>query len=229
MIAKLYAFLKLGKLDEGLKLAEECLAEVDKDSINWHAFQDNYFLLALRKKNYELAINIIEDVFGHKTFNELPEGVIQKWSLYRAYLFYLTGDKNLTKKIDYNSIIEDIPEFQKDKAGINLAILILQVITHLDDDLAKLHNIISAMDDYVNKYLNNSFSKRTKVFCKLIHKVAAHNKDFELILQKSKYLTEKLIESESDGDVYADLEIVPYQHLWDIVVQRLSVLRFQSA
>ncbi len=228
-IAKLYALLKLGEVDEGIKLAEECLNETDKDSINWHAFQENYFLLALKKKDYDLAIQIIDKVFNNKNFGDFEAGVVEKWSLYRAYLYYLTGEKNLVRKIDYNNIISVIPEFQKDKAGINVATLILQVLTNLDGDLNKLHEILAAMEDYVNKYLNNSFSKRTKVFCKLLHKIVAHNKDFELIIQKSKYLTEKLTESEPDGDVYTDLEIIPYQHLWDIIVQRLSVLRFQSA
>ncbi len=228
-IARLYALLKLGRIKEGLELAEQYLNETEKEALHWYAIQENYFLLALQKRDYDLAIDINEQVFSNKSFEELPEGTREKWSLYRAYMYYLTDEKSLSKKIDYNAIVSVIPEFQKDKAGLNVATLILQVFKHIDSDLSTLHTIMSGIEEYVNKYLNNSFSKRTKLFCKLLNKVVAHHRDLDLIIQKSKYLTEKLQESEIEGDVYTDMEIIPYKHLWDIVVQRLSVLRFQSA
>jgi len=227
-IAKIYAFLKLNRLEEGARLAAKCLKETDRESVNWYAFQENYLQIAIRKKDYELAISLLNEAFSNKNFNEQEETSIERWHLYRAYLYYLTGEKSLTKYINYSQIIENIPEFQKDKAGPNVAMLILQVLTHLDADLAKLHQILSAMDDYVNKYLNNSFSKRTKVFNKLLHKVVAHNRDYDQINQKSKYLTEKLSEIELEGDVFADMEIIPYDQLWEIIVHRLSVMRYQN-
>jgi hypothetical protein len=67
------------------------------------------------------------------------------------------------------------------------------------------------MDDYVNRYLNNSFSKRTKTFCKLLHKIAIHHRDYGTIAVKSRYLQEKLYEAEVAGESFVDFEIVPYE------------------
>ncbi|GEM_PF-3159434 len=227
-IARLYALLKLNQLVEGEKYAQAVLEEIDKDSLNYFAIQENYLQIVIRKDQMDEAVSIVNDVFANKSFPDLNETQIERWQVYRAYLYYLTGEKSLTRKINYKDMVEVIPEFQKDKAGVNLAILILQVLTHVDDDIGKLHEILSAIDDYTNKYLNNTFSKRTKVFCKLLHKIVSHNRDFDQIMQKSKYLTDKLAEIEIEGDIYADIEIVPYEKLWDMITKRLSILRYQS-
>jgi hypothetical protein len=90
------------------------------------------------------------------------------------------------------------------------------------DDLSKLHEKLNSIDDYVIKFLNNSYSKRTKTFCKLLHKIAIHNRDFETISQKSKYLQDKLMESDVAGESYVDFEVVPYELLWNHVMVTLK-------
>jgi len=108
---------------------------------------------------------------------------------------------------------------------MNVTLLILQVLEHAKGDLGILHAKLDAMDDYVNRYLNNSFSKRTKTFCKLLHKIAVHNRDHETIVQKSRYLYDKLNESEVAGNTFVDVEVVPYEFLWEKILNDLKALR----
>ncbi len=227
-VSKLYAHLKTGNHSEGLALAKAYLKDTDKESSIWYPMMENSILFSIRLKNYDEAAKLAQEVLNSKTFDELDANAREKWMAYAGYIYYLSGEKTLAKKLDFNTLTTEIPEFNKDKAGMNFAILVLQLLTHLDDDLDKLHQILSAMEDYVGKFLNNSFSKRAKVFFKLVAKIVGHNRDFDAIMKKSKYLAEKLYESDIEGDVYADLEIVPYELLWDHLLQRLSVLRFRS-
>jgi len=227
-VSKLYAHLKLGHIDEGMMLAKKYLKDTDKDNTIWLAYMENYMLLCLKSKQYEQAGRLMREVLSSKTFDQIEEQLLEKWNVYRAYLYLLTGDKYLIRKFDFHAYTTEIPTFEKEKAGINVAILNLQFLVHLDGDLDTLHNIVNAMDEYVSKYLNNSFSKKTKIFYKLIGKVAQYNRDFDTLLQKSKYLTEKLLETEEEGDAFANLDVVPYEHLWEMIIKRLSVLRYQN-
>ena len=97
-----------------------------------------------------------------------------------------------------------------------------------DHDLGDMHKSLDALDDYVGKYLNNSFSKRVKILAKLLHKIAAHNRDHDQVMAKSKYLEEKLQQEKPGGDEFLDMEIVPYEQLWKIALKDLKMLKVIS-
>lgn len=152
----------------------------------------------------------------------MDEQVRSRWDIYRAYSYFLTKDKRLIKKFDIDTYLSKTPEYKKENAGLNVALIIIQIMNSINDDLKTLHARLDALDDYVSKYLNNSFSKRTKLFAKLLHKLAIHNRDYETILVKSKYLEEKLHSTKTIPDIYSDIEVVPFEYLWEIVVSELK-------
>lgn len=227
-IARLYALLKLRRHSEGLSLVKKHLRETDEETPAWNSFIESHVLFSIYSKDYEGATSLVLDRLNAKAFGGLDENTREKWSLYAVYLYYLTGEKMMLELPGTERLLTSVPEFRKDKAGIHVALLTLQLITRIDDDLEQLREILNAIDDYVTKFLNNSFSKRTKIFYKLLCKITDHDRDFETILKKSKYLVDKLNNAEVEGDVFADLEIVPYEDLWESVLKRLSVLRFQA-
>jgi hypothetical protein len=224
-LSRLQALLKLKRFDEGLNLAESYLDEIDEDFMHWISVMKKYFLLALHAGHLEQANDVLLEVLSSKSFPALEETEKLEWNIFRSYMYFLTNNRKLVKKFDYDRFINEIPEYQKDLAGLNTAIIILQVVTNIDGDLKDLTRRLDAVDDYVGKFLNNSFGKRTKLICKLLNKVALHNRDLDTISQKSKYLEEKLETAEISSDIYADVEVFPYNKLWEIVVQRLVALK----
>ena len=161
-------------------------------------------------------------MLNHKNYDSIDEMVRNRWDIYRAYSYFLTKDKRLIKKFDIDDYLSKTPEYKKENAGLNVALIIIQIMSAINDDLKTLHGRLEALDDYVSKYLNNSFSKRTKLFAKLLHKLAIHNRDYDTILVKSKYLVEKLQSTKITPDVYTDIEVVPYEYLWEMVVTELK-------
>lgn len=216
------ALIKLRRFDEGSNFLDKMLTEIDGSSSAWYSFAEMYVMLHVQNKNFDKASDIFLRVANNKSFLNLEEKELLKWNIFRGYLFFITGDKILIKKFNYKSFISENPEFVKEKAGFHVAILILQILNSIDGDLSNLHDKLNAMDDYVNRYLNNSFSKRTKTFCKLLHKIAIHNRDTDTILVKSKYLQERLLESEIAGESFVDFEVVPYEYLWENVLVRVK-------
>lgn len=216
------ALIKLKKFDEGSVFLEKMLQEVDNTSRDWYLFAEKFVMLNIQNEQYEKASDIFQRVAGNKSFAGLDEQEMLRWNIIRGYLFHLTGNKKLIRKFDYQQFIGATPGFIKENAGYHVSIIILQVLSGIDGDLVELHKKLDAMDDYVNRYLNNSFSKRTKTFCKLLHKIAIHNRDYETITVKSRYLQEKLYEAEIAGESFVDFEIVPYEYLWEKVLNAVK-------
>lgn len=220
--SKANALIKLRSFKEGSIFLETMLDENDSSSNAWFSFAEKHLMLYIQNNQFEEASNIFFRVTGNKSFIDLPENELLKWNIFRNYLYYLTGNKKLIKKYDHKGFVEVIPEFVKENAGYHVAILILQIINDVEGDLSGLHNKLDALDDYVNRYLNNSFSKRTKTFCKLLHKITIHNKDYDTIVMKSKYLQEKLSEYDIAGESFVDFEVVPYDFLWESVLNQVK-------
>ena len=220
-IAKGNALIKLKRFDEGCSFLEKMLNELNGASKEWYLFAEKYVMLNIQNEQYENASDIFLRVAGNKTFSDLDEKEQLRWNIIRGYLYYLTNDKKLIKKFDFDKFVQDTPAFIKENAGYHVSIIILQMLHIVDGDLTALHHKLDAIDDYVNRYLNNSFSKRTKTFCKLLHKVVVHNRDYETIVVKSRYLQEKMYESNVAGESFVDFEIVPYEYLWEHVLKNI--------
>ncbi len=219
------AFIKLRNLKEGSIFLEKMLDEIDSSSKAWYSFAEKHVMLYIQNNQFEKASKIFFRVTSNKSFGDLDEDELLKWNIFRNYLYYLTDNKKLVKKYDHKGFVGVTPEFVKENAGYHVAILILQVINNLERDLSSLHNKLDALDDYVNRYLNNSFSKRTKTFCKLLHKITIHNKDYDTIVLKSKYLQEKLSEYDIAGESFVDFEVVPYEFLWENVLNEVKRIK----
>ena len=223
--AKGNALIKLKKYDLGGIFLEQMLNEIDATTKAWFSFAEKYVILNIQNKQFDKASEVFFRVASNKSFANLDEQEILRWNIFRSYLYFLTGNRKIVKRFDYQQFIDETPPFVKENAGYHVAVLILQIMEKSDGDLSELHDKLDAMDDYVNRYLNNSFSKRTKTFCKLLHKIAIHNRDLDTIVQKSKYLKEKLFESDVAGESYIDFEVVAYEYLWENVLKQLMAFK----
>ena len=219
------ALIKQRDFEQGSVFLEKMLNEIDSTSKAWFTFAEKYVILNLQSNQFDIASDIFFRVADNKSFGDLEEKEVLKWNIFRSYLFFLTGNKKIIRRFDYQQFIDITPEFNKENAGYHVAILILQIINAVDGDLPFLRYKLDAINAYVNRYLNNSFSKRTKTFCKLLHKIAIHNRDFDTIVIKSKYLQDRLFESEIAGETFVDFEVVPYEFLWKYVLRGIRNLK----
>lgn len=218
-----YAHLRAKDYANGLAYAEKNLPLYNSNSVNWFSYMENYFLLAVHARQYELGDLLQHQVFDSSGFNNIPTIAKERWLLYRSYFRLIYPAAAAKEGEAQNPYLLSLPEYSKDKLGFNVAILTLQFIYLLEKgDTEALLYRIESIKKYVSTHLKDVFSLRSKLFLKLLVLTVVENYDVEKCRRKGEQLYKKLLETPAPGDAYAEIEIVPYEHLWDLILQILS-------
>ena len=220
---KVYAYLRTKQYEAGLQLAESYLESFNESDWNWFPFMENYVLLALHHKNYDLAQHLLTNVLLNPYRHKISPRAQERWTLYRAYLYFLLPPQQADRKFDFNQLVSELPHYRKDKAGLNVAILVLQFLYFLKkNDLDSLLYRVDALNEYMGKHLNSSFSDRTRTLFKLFRAITNNSHlSPSQIRRRCLYLSGKLASLPTVGDAYAEIEIIPYQHVWELCLQWL--------
>lgn len=201
--------------------AEKYLTDFNQSTLNWFAYLENYYLLTLHSQKYELASLLLDKVFTNSYYLKVSPTAKERWQLYQAYLSIINGDLYL-KKVT-NPYLISLPEYSKDKQGFNVAILILQFFYFLQrKDIEALLYRIESLKKYIHTHLKDTFSLRSKLFLKLLILAVTEDFDAENIKKKGRKYFEKLADTPTPGDAYAEIEIVPYEHLWELILNVLQ-------
>jgi hypothetical protein len=220
--AKGNALIKNKKFDEGRVFLEKMLVELGHNTRGWCRFAEMLVLVNLHTQRHSDAIDIYLRVKKSPSFSLLEDKQVFRWSIIRAYLFHFTQNKRLLRKYDHQQFMQRAAVYTKEEAGCHLSMLILRVVGNIAGDKDLLSEYLSVIGEYVNKHLNNSFSKRTKSFCKLLHKAVACRNDPDTLMAKSRYLRQKLNYHEIAGDSYLDFEVIPYERMWANLLSTIS-------
>lgn len=218
-----YAHLRSKRYKPGLRYAEIYFNDFKYSSVNWFPFMENYYLLALHSRQYELARILLQRVFDNPTYKTISNSAKERWSLYQAYFGIINPNTTAELSLQKNPYGLSLPEYSKDKLGFNVAILILQFIYFLqkEDSEALLYRIES-LKKYILTHLKDTFSLRSKTFLKLMILTVTEDFDADACRKKGQKLYQKLIEAPIPGDAYAEIEIVPYEHLWEHIISILE-------
>ena len=215
-----YAYLRAKDYDKGIKYAREGMDHISRSSRNWFSHMENYVLLALHSKNYNLADEVINQVIRNPHMDKISTQSKERWELYKGYLYFMMPDRNVEDVLSFKDIYERLPFYSQDKQGFMVAILILEFMDFLKKDrldlaLTKLPN----SERYIYRYLNqNQESQREKLFLKLISIIVQCSFNPDMAAKKGKRYLERLASTPEPGDAFAEVEIVPYEQLWDILM-----------
>ena len=223
ILSMAFAYFKAWDFDKGLAYIEKNFHLFEEASSEWYRLQETYFLIAVFNKKYKVANKIIDAVFEHKTFDKLYDEEKDKWKLYNAYFQLIQTGNFFTRNFSYANLPGKIPEYDKDKEGFDAAIIILQFIYFVEqgqiDELTKRRDVLKG---FMANHFKENFSYRSRTMYKLLN-IAVENKlDLKKIQFKSRYLVKKLNENKIVGNAHTDFEIVPYEHLWDLIINLLK-------
>jgi hypothetical protein len=218
-----YAYLRVKNYKVGLAFAEANMHAFNRSTNNWFAYMENYMLLAMHAGKYDLAVKILDDVTGNSFFKKIRPNAQERWMLYSSYLHFVNPTKNLSRQSSYKKLISSIPEYSKDKQGFNVAILILQFLYHVQaKDQDVLGYLIEGLKKYAGRHLRENFSKRSLYFFKLLMIVINANLDYQESMKKGKAYYERLQDTPVPGDAFAEIEIIPYEQLWALILKILE-------
>lgn len=227
-IKLLSAYIPLQKFQEGEILATKILDTISVGSINWFVTLELYFLLSMHTGNYTQGANVLQQASNHKNFKKLKKQSLEMWLVYEAYIEYLKQLEILPKPSKNNfrvaRFINEVPNFSKDKTGINISILVIQILLLVSQGKeAKVIDRVEALRTYVYTYLRKDDSLRSNCFIKMLLKMVECHFHKNGTIRKTKSLVEKLEETPISTKGHSQyIEIIPYEKLWQLALMKLG-------
>jgi hypothetical protein len=200
-------------------------------------FSYNYYNLMFYKffnyslwRRYDEMYGLVQHVLKSSKIKNLTHHH-QKWKIREAYVrFLLEAGKvslpadEVPKKFRLARFLNDVPIYTKEKRGYNISILVVQMLFYIARrNYGHVIDRIDALKQYTFKYLRDDETYRSNCFIKMLIKIPGanfhpartklHTRDLELKLRAREVTVEEL---------FADIEIIPYHDLWDIILEVLE-------
>lgn len=223
---KLLCHIQLQNYAEGKKVVEQALSMEKEGSFNWFKNRELGLVLALHTRNYTEAYRVWQMASTQPAFGRLNKLVQEKWKIYEAWLHYLmfigklnAPDAATKSKFRLNKFLNEVPHYSKDKRGMNVPILILQILFLLAQ---KRHDMvlsrIEAIERYCCRYLKQDENYRSNVFIRLLLQIPkAHFHPQSVLPRAERYLKLLWQYPQRVNPQGYEIEMVPYEDLWEMV------------
>ena len=220
---RVVAYLSGRQLVPGLRLAQEGIHLFAPTSSNWFFFQEYHLLLALHKKMYAYARQLLQTVLQNPAMVKLRPTGLERWELYRGYVDFVAPPAQPVVPTPPAQWALILPEYSRDKSGQNVAILVLQLLHYLrqqnlDEALVRLERLRK----YQQRHLRDGGSQRSCLFLRLLRALADTGFDPAKARKRGQAMLETLTNTPPPGDAFGEIEIIPYEHLWELVLHQLQ-------
>lgn len=201
-------YLEKGELAQAELIIHSFLQQTDTNSYQFYRFKELLFRIYLFQGNTEK----VNSMFNYLSANlKKMENVFSKDRLliYSIYKALLNKEKVNFRKIKYN-----LNRVQQDKKGLHVPLLIGQVCHTFIHNPDKLFDQFDALEQYINKYLDEEKYTRTTAFVNM--------------------LKHKLLENDFQADNLSDLkgtisnsslEMIEYEKLLKITIEQAKEIQ----
>lgn len=224
-----------GMLAAGGKKTHDNLMKTLEKSDVWFDLMEYHFLLSMHTASYHHAAQIFLQVISDRRFSDLSDEVQEKWALFEGFLCFVhqfTPDLQLEnndnksrrrKKFKLKRLLTEPVLFPKSMKMYTVIYTILQVLFFLEEkNYAEANEKIERLKVYSTRQLKKEEDFRTIQFIRLLQQLAKADFDFTKIGVHKKYI-ERLEETPFRyRGLINELEIILYENLWDIILQRLN-------
>lgn len=235
-LMRMVALLNLRDTENGLKAIKKSLKYFEEGKNNWLLTMESYFLLAMQAKRYTLASDIFLQTVNHTRFKYANDIRKEKWRIFHAYLHYIFEVEKLDKRLLKNKYIPNFnasqflnntPYAAKDKSGLNVAIITLQIQYLLKNhDLDAVFDKMDALNIYAYRYLNKKENKRAYTYIKMLQMAEKKSFIHKYAVQDTRDLQRSLFTA---TDLYsAEWEVLPYEVMWEHALQFMQEAEDQA-
>lgn len=217
----IYAYLRSRQPVQGLRLAEEYNRDFHPSSSNWFYFQEHHVLLALHAEQYERAQQLLVVITKNPSYLIQREAALQRWDLYKSYIDFVLPPQRVTtaRQRQMAQWVLQLPEYSRDKRGHNVAILVLQLLHFLRErNLEEVLLRLERLRKYQQRHLYEPATLRSRLFLRLLQLIVERNFDAAQAAERGAPLLQQLRDTPPPGEAFAEVEIIPYEHLWELVL-----------
>ncbi len=219
---KIEACLLLKDYKLGRENAEVCMSLHNTTSINAVIVLEYYVLLCMHDRDYVKAWELFDFALTMPAFKNYEQERLEKWKLFEAYLGFAMPRSD--RKFKLFKFLNEVTVYSKDKRGLNVSIMIAQIILLLED--ARFDLLLDKAESfkiYFKRYVTRHINYRTFYFVKMLETMFRYNFHYEKTKEVSAKFFNRLGDKEGHyhGDVES-LEVIPYEELWNQIMKRLE-------
>lgn len=229
---QLICFIQLGDYARGQQAAPRALQYIEKGSYNWFKYNELFLRLSFYTDNFQGGCEVLETVFREKAFDALPAASKELWQINLAFAVFLQRegkiepppDDSIFNHFRLGKFLNTIPIFSKDKRGMNVPILVVQMLLLLQEqkDDAVIDRI-EAMKKYCSRYLRENELFRSNCFINMLLEIPMQNFHPVAIRRHTEKYWQRLQKVPLElAQQSQELEIIPYEKLWNIILEHLE-------
>ncbi|MFT5765262.1 MAG: hypothetical protein ACI8VT_002053 [Saprospiraceae bacterium] len=231
-LKKMSAYLHSKDWKNGKTNAEKCLQSFPQGSDTWFDFMEYYILLAIHTDNYINAIAIYNEATENNKFKKLTLITREKWKIYDIYLNFIIESRGNTnpilltqrkKTFRLSRFLNDPILYPKDQRIFTVLLIIAQILFFLEKkSFSQITERIERLKSYANRQLKKEEYYRAIQFIRLIQQLVKADYQIENLSNVEKYYQRLLETPFFYRGLIPELEIIPYEKLWDMIISRLK-------
>jgi hypothetical protein len=235
---KMICHTQLREFVEGRETAEFAKEYYEEGTPNYFKFQESLFILEMHTRHYEKAYMIYYTITNLKKFKKMAPRSRETWLLYGAFLEYLIIVGALERPLEaekkslfrLNRFLNEVPIFNGEKRRRNIPVLVLQTLFLINRDrYSAAADRIEAIEKYCSRYLKKGTSFRSNCFIKMLLQVPQTAFHVEAVKRKASRYFKKLESTPLEVTNQSwEVEIIPYEQLWEFTLDSLSPRRISS-
>ena len=223
------SYIQLRQYAQARVVLSELMLLMQDGMSNWFKALEIQCKLELHAKSYFTAYEVWQKAVQHSKFRKLYPQAKEKWKVFEAYFFFLTKAKIIapnwkSNKFRLGRFLNEVPTFSRDKRGLNIPILIIQILFLIyQNKQDAVLDRIEVLERYSSRYLKNDENFRSNCFIKMLLKIPKSH--FHVIATKrnTETLFSRLqkVPLEMASEAH-EIEIIPYEDLWQLVLNGLK-------
>ena len=182
-----------------------------------------YFLLMMKGGNYKKAGELFRKFRTNKNYAFLEDMDRERWQIYRAYLLLVNDNKLLRWGFNLEEFLEIVPDFSRDYAHYNTAILIVQCLYLLrEGKVEELRGKVEILQQYNSAHLDKRHNYRNSIFIRILGIVLEKEFSAEAVEEKGRTYLRKLKKIDIPADPQSDIEVISYEKLYQMILDVLQ-------
>ena len=231
--ALLIGLTMTGKYDEAEIAVQKSLGMVERFSVGWYKTNEMYMTLKFYKKDFQEAYEILYEAIRNSRFKNLPPAEQESWKIYEGFvqLLVVAGkikqSESQKKKNKFRParFLNEVPNFSKDKRGMNIPVLITHSIYLLfEKRYDESYDRMLALKKYNDRHLKEG-DDTFRTWCFLQALLQIQKADFrktESEKRAADYLNRMSSQPVQYLNAPHEVEAIPYEHFWELAMEAIS-------
>lgn len=236
-LLKAQCYLHLNQFKKTKDSIQEADDRRTRPDLSWAGFFEIKFILAARSGQFHELSDLYYKAISDPKLNLRPILAQESWRQYGLLLLFLIKlDKippsesldRIKPKLRAGKLMNEMPEYSKDKAGQNLAIRILHVLILLvSKRFEEFEEALPPLQSYIDRYKRRYPELfRSDLLVKMLSNIPKVGYNAERAAWRAKPLLDKMIVPPEQLPLkITEMEVIPYEKMWHFVEEFLGSLK----